>query len=314
MTPVAGAWSNRVYRLTTSVGVYAVKHLRNPWNVARWLEWLDAAWTLEARAHLAGIRMPEPVPNPADGGCVAWVESVAGTDPIPVRVHRWMDGSALPPEPVGSEVAAWAGATLATVHGLQVTTSDRTIFPIFNTDTADQWPELVSKARAAHAAWAADLWELRPHAGRIAELAQEAGSTDEPEVMCHGDIDQKNIVLAPDGPVLCDWDVAMPLVPRRELADVALSLAGWRHLDVAREVVRAYRCAGGAAEEIHPADLGPAMSTRLDWLAFNVERAIGTRSAAVDEVALSRRLVPELIRDVPRQLAVALRWPEKLAG
>lgn len=46
------------------------------------------------------------------------------------------------------------------------------------------------------------------------------------EVMTHGDVDQKNIVIAPGGPVLCDWDLAMPMVPRRELAETMLRRDG----------------------------------------------------------------------------------------
>ena len=71
--------------------------------------------------------------------------------------------------------------------------------------------------------------------------------------MTHGDIDQKNIVCGPGGPVLCDWDVAMPLVPRRELADVAMSMAGWQQPAIAREVLRGYRAAGGEVPRWAPA-------------------------------------------------------------
>jgi len=52
--------------------------------------------------------------------------------------------------------------------------------------------------------------------------------------------------------VLCDWDVAMPLVPRRELADVALSLGAWERLDISRRVIRAYRAAAVLAESLVP--------------------------------------------------------------
>ena len=84
-----------------------------------------------------------------------------------------------------------------------------------------------------------------PTVAVIADLVRSAGQRPAPEVMSHGDIDQKNLVLTADGPVLCDWDVAMPLVPRRELADVALSMGGWERLGSARKVLRSYRSASG---------------------------------------------------------------------
>lgn len=84
MVALPNAWSNRVYRLTTDRHQrFAVKELRNPWKDPRWRDWLDAAWDYEQRAFAAGVRMPEPIPNPIDGGCVAWVERTGGEAPAP---------------------------------------------------------------------------------------------------------------------------------------------------------------------------------------------------------------------------------------
>src|SRR5690348_11239913 len=77
--PVGGAWSNRVYRLDTGGPLatggrrYAVKEMRNPWAEPRWQEWLAESWSFEQRAIAAGIAAPQPVPNPVDGTCLAWV-------------------------------------------------------------------------------------------------------------------------------------------------------------------------------------------------------------------------------------------------
>ena len=71
--PVGGAWSNRVYRLDAGGRRYAVKELRNPWADPRWQEWLAEAWSFEQQAIAAGVDAPQPVPNPADGTCLAWV-------------------------------------------------------------------------------------------------------------------------------------------------------------------------------------------------------------------------------------------------
>lgn len=125
--------------------------------------------------------------------------------------------------------------------------------------------------------------------------------------MTHGDIDQKNIVTTSDGPVLCDWDVAAPLVPRWELADVALSLACWEALPIAREVVRAYRRSGGDDTAVQPSDLGLPMMTGLDWAAFNVERALGLRPATPAEAAMAGGLLPGLLAEIPVQAEMACR-------
>jgi hypothetical protein len=101
--------------------------------------------------------------------------------------------------------------------------------------------------------------------------------------------------------------VAAPRVPRRELAAAALSLACWRAFGVAREVVRSYRGAGGDDTAIQACDLGQPMMTGLDWVAFQVERAVGRRPAAPAEVERAHELVPGLLAVIPRHAAVALR-------
>jgi Ser/Thr protein kinase RdoA (MazF antagonist) len=319
MEPVPGAWSNRVYRLTTDTGQFAVKQLLNPWRDPRWAEWLDEAWRFERAAFLAGVAMPEPVPNPATRHWLGQVEASTarrrGSEPDAsalVRVHRWVDGVPMGSGPAEPAVARWAGQVLAMLHGLEMVPADRSLFPQPDTVTADRWPELVELARRHQAPWADRLEAASGTVEGMARLARSARQRPELEVMSHGDIDQKNVVLTTRGPVLCDWDVAAPQLPAREVADLALSMADWVRFDIARTVVRAYFDAGGLDTDIEPADLGPQLMTGLDWIAFNVERAVGTRGARPQDVALGNRLVPELVARLPEQLNVSLRVTELL--
>jgi hypothetical protein len=327
--PVGGAWSNRVYRLDAGGRRYAVKELRNPWGEPRWQEWLAEAWSFEQRAIAAGAAAPQPVPNPSDGTCLAWVRrqnqtgqaSQAGqasqdrrdsqhshdSPDAPVRVHHWTEGTPATPGPVTPETARWAGRTLAILHGLRITPQHRDLFPITSTAIAARWPELTEAARQSRAPWATTMEAAAPAVALIADLVRSAGFRPDQEVMTHGDIDQKNLLLTAAGPVLCDWDLAAPIVPRRELADVAMSLAAWTELGIAREVVRSYRLAGGDDTPIGPPDLGQSMMIGLDWAAFNVERALGLRPAAAAEASLARELVPGLLAAIPAQAAAAVQ-------
>jgi aminoglycoside phosphotransferase (APT) family kinase protein len=314
MTPVSGAWSNRVWRLAGSDGAFAVKELRNPWQDPGWQHWLAEAWEFELRALHAGISMPEPIPNPADGHCLAWVPTVSGDATVPVRVHRWIPGAAPGPGAVGEDLAAWAGRTLAMVHGLGVLPQRRDLFPATNTDTAEQWEELAAAARQHDAPWSELVETALPAVRLAAGLATSAAGQPAAEVMSHGDIDQKNLVLTPEGPVLCDWDLALPVVPRRELADVAVSFAAWKDPVIARAVVGAYRRAGGEAAGFRPDDLGPSLMHGLDWIAFNIQRAIGLRAGTPAERQLSDGLAAQLLERLPAEVDLALRLVEFLDG
>jgi Ser/Thr protein kinase RdoA (MazF antagonist) len=310
-TEVGGGWSNRVFRLETEDGAFAVKEVRNPWLLPDWEQWLAEAWAFELTVIAAGIAAPRPVVNPATGGCLARVSLSAG-GVVPVRVHRWVSGKPLGTGVADPQLARWSGRILATMHGLQVRPDDRSLFPFPNTDNADRWAELTEAAYRSGADWAGLMSAAAPSVSVIAELVRSGGHLPGQEVMSHGDLDQKNIIATGNGPVLCDWDLAHPVVPRRELADVAMSMACWRDMDVAREVVRAYRAHGGDDTDFEPADLGHPMTGRLDWIAMNADRALGQWPASTAEVAQAREILPRLLAAFPADVATAQRIAELL--
>jgi aminoglycoside phosphotransferase (APT) family kinase protein len=306
LTEVDGGWSNRVFRLEADSGVFAVKQMCNPRRLPHWEGWLAEACAFELSAIEAGIAAPEPLVNSGTGGCLAWV-SAGGSELTPVRLHRWVNGKPLAAGVADPQVARWAGQVLATMHGMQVRPRDRSLFPFPNTDTAQRWPELTEAAYRSGAAWAGLMAAVAPSVSVIAELVKSDGHRPDQEVMSHGDLDQKNILTTRQGPVLCDWDVAYPVVPSRELADVAMSMGCWRDMDAAREVVKAYRAHGGDDTALAPADLGQTMMSRLDWIALNADRELGQWPASAAEVAQARKLLPRLLAKVQPDLAVALR-------
>lgn len=313
MVEVSGAWSNRAYRLTVGEHAYAVKEMRNPWGAAGWRDWLSEAWRFELLALEAGVRAPEPVPNPEDRTCLATVPLVDATREAFVRVHRWVGGRPADLGPATEELARWSGETLALLHGLEHRPPARDLFPVLSFDSANRWADLVKEAESAGAPWASLMSDVATSVQSISALAREGGTCLDDEVMTHGDVDQKNVVIGPNGPYLCDWDVAAPLVPRRELADVAMSMAAWNRRDVARLVVSSYRAAEGHAFELAPSDLGQSMMIGLDWIVLNVQRALRARVENDDEAILGHRLVPALLERLPAQVDLAMHLDEFLA-
>lgn len=309
---VPGAWSNRVFRLTVGSETFAVKEMRDPWQSSGRTDWLAEAWEFEQRAIAAGVAAPEPIPNPADGSCLAVVERHGEGGEAVVRVHRWIEGDPAPLGPASGALACWSGETLALLHGLEERPGRREVFPVLNVDNAERWTSLTDAADRAGAPWAHLMHAASAAVAAIAELAVESGHRPDQEVMTHGDVDQKNVVVNIAGAHLCDWDGAAPLVPRREVADVAMSMAGWERFDIAKEVIRTYRAAGGELEQLTAADLGQPMMIGVDWIVLNVERALRLRSVSDEEAALGSRLVPDLLMRLPHHLDIAERIHELL--
>ncbi len=299
---VAGGWSNQVLRLSTTHGDYAVKVLRNAWGEPRWREWLAEAWRLELAALGAGVAMPVPVRSPSTGSCLADVARSDGSGEVAVRVHRWVDSSALPREPVGPDLARWVGRTLATVHRLALRPVASDLYAgRAGLTTADVWPDLVARSAAASAPWTDHLVAAEPVARRASALLEPWDALE--EILCHGDVDQKNLLLGSDGPLLCDWDVVLPRLPAHDVAEAALSMASWREPAVVRAVVDAYRAAGGVMGPLAPSDLGPSLASRLGWIRFSVDRALLAVAESGDASAGTG--LAELLSDLEHRVAVA---------
>ena len=298
--PVPGGWSNTVLRLGTTEADYAVKVVRNAWGEPRWRDWLAQGWRLERAAHATGLAVPEPVTAP-DGSVTLDVAAASG--PVPVRVHRWVEGArTVPREPVDVPLARWVGGALAHVHGLALVASDPTVYAgRAGLTRADVWPDLV--ARSAGTPWLDALVAAGPAARRASDLLADAEPAD--VVLCHGDVDQKNLLLGPDGPLLCDWDVVLPMPARHDLAHAAVTLAGWREPAAARAVVDGHAEATGARLALGPHDLGPALASRLGWVRFSVDRALAGGDPG-DLVAV--------LDDLPRRVEVAENLPDWLTA
>jgi fructosamine-3-kinase len=134
MTRVHGKSSNRLYRLDTGQGSFAVKEL----NLVdrRWTYQADDVFRFERAAFAAGIPMPEPIS--ADPG---------------VLLHRWVEGDTLPEAPVPAAFAFEIGEILARIHALDV---QWTHVPVGDPTPRD-WPGLAEQAAATGQPWADEL-------------------------------------------------------------------------------------------------------------------------------------------------------------
>lgn len=307
LTPVAGGHSHRMWRLDTELGSYAVKEM-NRLDAPEWLPWLRAAWRFERAAWAAGVRMPEPVIAP--GGDVVTEVPVADGPAATVRVHRWVVAEPTS-QPVLPEVGRWAGETMAELHRLAMPPQPRWAFPTGSGGQAELWPLLVEQAKVAHAPWTEDLAGLSATVKEIYRLVTVEAPRGLPEVIGHADLRAKNILVAADGPVLVDWDVACARVPREELAGCALSLAGWNRPQgmveaTARAVIDGYRRNHGDFDEpLTAVDAAGDLGVEVDWVASVARRALGDGAHGPDDVARCREILPGLIAALPNKLASA---------
>ncbi len=311
--PVARAWSNRVFRIRTTAAEYAVKQLLNPWREPGWLDWLQEAAAFELRAWQAGLAMPEPITTAA-GAVFADVEDDTAAGGVTVRVHRWVHGRPCPAGPMAPADARRVGEQVARMHLLGHRPRREDVFPVVNRGQVDCWASVVLRLAPSAPGLAAAAAAAQPTVEAIGRLLDDADTDASAGPMSHGDVDQKNIVLAGSGPVLCDWDVAAPWIPRQELARTALSLADRREPAVARAVVGGYDAVTGTRHRPAPPDLAVDLVIGLDWLVLCLDRAAGLRDDGEQRRREAAEAAPRLLAELADRLHQVLEIEAWLAG
>lgn len=284
MTRVHGGLLNRVWRLETDRGVFAVKQLTldRDWTFRR-----DDIFRLEQTAFAAGIPMPEPVSADAE-----------------VLVHRWVDGRSVPEAPVEASFAFEIGEILARLHALDV---EWTSVPTDDPMPAD-WPELAARAAASGQPWAGELLAAVDPFLAISRFVDECERRG-PVVLSHRDINPRNLLEAAGHPIVLDWETAAEVRLAAELGSTALNLAKGRGFDgiepsVFRTVLDGYVAAGGTLPEPGPDWFVDLLGGWARFTRWNIVRCLaGNEASTGPELALSHGTVRDGLRGLPDLLA-----------
>jgi aminoglycoside phosphotransferase (APT) family kinase protein len=289
MTRVHGGFANRMYRLDTDQGSFAVKRL----NLLdrRWTYHPDDVFRFERAAFAAGIPMPEPI----------WASART-------LVHRWVEGEPVPEAPVSRAYAFEIGEILARIHALDVAWSHG------ETDepAARDWAELAARAAATRQPWADDL------ASRVETLLAIADHVDTcerpgPVVLTHRDIQPWNLLTRAGRPVVLDWELSGMLDLSGELGSTALGIAKGPGFDdirpaVFRAVLDGYVAGGGALPPSGPSWFVFMIGGWLGHTRWNILRCLaGVEAATGPDLSLSHESVRDGLRGLPELFA---RLPE----
>jgi aminoglycoside phosphotransferase (APT) family kinase protein len=281
MVRVGGGFANRMYRLDTDQGSFAVKEL----NLAdrRSTYHVDDVFRFERAAFAAGIPMPEPIS--------------AGRHTL---VHRWVEGEKVPEAPVPAAYAFEIGEILARLHSLDVEwTQGATEDP-----AARDWPELAERAAATGQPWAG---ELASRVETFLAIAQFVDTCERPGpvVLTHRDIQPWNLLARDGRPVLLDWELSGMLDLSGELGSTALSIAkgpGFDDIEPAifRSVLDGYVAGGGALPPSGPSWFVFMIGGWLGFTRWNILRCLaGVEASTGPDLALSHESVRNGVRGLP---------------
>ena len=289
MIRVHGGFANRMYRLDTDQGSFAVKEL----NVVdrRSAYHVEDVFRFEQAAFAAGVPMPEPI-------------SASDT----LLVHRWAEGEKVPEAPVSEDYAFEIGEILARIHRLDVD------WPHEPTEepASHDWPELAERAVATGQPWAD---ELASQVETFLAIAQFVDTCERPGpvVLTHKDIQPWNLLARDGRPVVLDWELSGTLDLSGELGSTALSIAKGPGLDsiepaIFRAVLDGYVAAGGALPPPGPSRFVFMIGGWLGHTRWNILRCLaGAETNSGPDLALSQESAGNGVRGLPELFA---RLPE----
>ena len=280
MTRVHGGLLNRMWRLETDQGVFAVKELTLDRD---WTYRPDDIFRLEQAAFAAGIPMPEPISADSE-----------------VLVHRWVDGTKVPEAPVPAAFAFEIGEILARIHALDVEWTHVSIEDPMPTD----WPDLASRAVASKQPWADELVAAVDAFLAMAAFVDGCERRG-PVVLTHKDINQKNLLDASGHPIVLDWETAGKLHLASELGSTAVNLAKVNEREhgdpaVFGAVLDGYVAAGGTLPAPGPDWFVDAIGGWSWFTRWNLLRCLdGSEAATGPDLALSHQTVRNGLRGLP---------------
>jgi aminoglycoside phosphotransferase (APT) family kinase protein len=295
MIRVHGGFANRMYRLDTDQGSFAVKELnlldrRSAYRA-------EDVFRFERAAFAAGIPMPEPI-------------SVSPQ----ALVHRWVEGEKIPEAPVSPAYAFEVGEILARIHTLDVAWT-----PVpAEEPTSWDWPELAERAAATGQPWAGELTSRVETFLAIAHFVDTCERPG-PVVLTHRDIQPWNLLAREGRPVVLDWELSGMLDLSGELGSTALSLAKGPGFDdikpaIFRSVLDGYVAGGGALPPWGPSWFVFMISGWLGFTRWNILRCLTDADTGTGpDLALSHESVRNGVRGLP-DLFGRLRDLEALLG
>lgn len=306
--PLTGGLLHRMFALHTTRGSYAAKAL-NPQIMLR-PEAMGNYIRSEQIARLAAEKLPAVPAKVWEG---AFMHQAGGHY---YMFFDWVEGRALEPGLIDAAHCREIGKALAAIHGLDAASLGvRHAAPGGGPQPLADWHAYAKQGRQVQAAWAGQLADMADSLGAWQQQANEADQHLAAEqVLCHRDLDPKNVLWPSGQPVIIDWESAGLANPWMDLADTAGSWAQQPGLPLDEAKFRAVLEGYAAGRAIGTVDwdlvLASGYSGQLGWLEYNLKRSLWIECSDEKEQQLGNEQVHHTLAAINRY---ALATPE-LAG
>ena len=274
--PVSGGLMHRMYKVQTGSGLYAVKCL-NPEIMKRPTARENYAVAEALEARLEEARIPMVAAMTIKG------RKLQELDDDFYYIFRWQKGKITDANAVTAEQCRKAGELLGKIHAIDSKAAEKETPELSEIDFAE-YARMAQEAGSPVAELLAENTELLTAAQQRLNEAREAL----PSIVsiCDDDMDPKNVMWFRGKPFVIDLECLAYGNPAGAFVDLALQWAGMVNGAYRRENLEAfyegYRSAYDNGFLAYDTLYGIAY-TWVEWLEYNIRRALGLEGSGEDE-------------------------------
>ena len=268
VSPMHGS-ANRLWQFTTPQAKFVVKELC--YDPPDYHQRRHKAAAFEHHVFQNGnVLMPEPIPA-INGDFICKLQG-SRNQPVPIRVHRFMNPDGHTPS--NRTYLIKAGESLHTIQTLgQSDTSTAT-----HTLLQHEEDPLITLDRMCHAP---KLSTLYPEAQSVLtdalQIIHQGDNTKGAWIFTHRDHKPENSLCVHNQPAIIDWDECDYCHPKLEAVTAALRWSGAPNpkQDAFVAFLDGYTTSGGPLTSLEPHDFAKWVSSLVSWFCFQTRRALG---------------------------------------
>lgn len=305
---VFGGLMNKMYRIETDKGDYAVKAV-NPQIMERNTAMENYIFS-EKVAKIAFNMGINAIPAIEING-----DSIHEIDGQYYLVFPWFDGKALEQNTIAINKCKIIGGLLAEIHNIDFSSIPSAHTNTFTTEDTD-WKIYIEKAKTEKIIWYDDFSES---IDRLYEIERRANKGTEKIsknlVISHRDLDPKNVLWDKEGtPMIIDWEAAGTVNPSLELVEDALYWSGGEknpNREAFCAFIKSYIKNGGIINDNLKDVLDSVFKGKLEWLKYNIRRSLRIECSSDEEQILGTKEVIETLQsilDYEKLIPVLLEW------
>ena len=286
---VKGGLLHKMYCVTTSKGVFAVKALNN--------EIMKRPGALDNTINAEKIAMISSSMIPAVASCEIQGRQLQKKGGQYYMIFQWVEGESVFPPDISKTHCEIIGDILGKLHRLNITLDG--VKAEEGCESLYEWDkylQMAKKQRAQTEKWLPQYEKAMKDIEVWNRAACDAQHIlTENVVISHRDLDPKNVIWNGFNPFIIDWEAAGYVNPYQELLEVVNYWAddgkGRLYQEYFEAIVDAYERHVSLRNVAWEKVFAGSYAGMLGWLAYNVKRALGIEASDDEEIRLGEEQV-----------------------